>query len=210
MGLIKVVGKAKREVEQDQMEITITFTSRTKDTSSSISKLTDECEIFLQKWKDSPYSKIDFMLKDEEIEPTDYYDKSPRVTSKRSLYVDIPYDGSIRSFIYKVIEDNELAVSVKFNYYSSKMDEVKKELLAEAVLDSKNRAEILASSTNQKVVEIEKITTKDYNDSYYSDDSKTYNVKDLLLECDSYGLIDEIDLKTITLEEEVYVDWVIQ
>ena len=210
MGFIKVVGKAKREVQQDEMEITITFNVRTKETASSINKLTDECEVFLEKWKEGPFSNVEFLLEGEHIGSEVYYEKGPRVEGNRKLYVKVPYHGALRSFIYKVIEENELSAAVDFNYSFSKSEEVRKELLAEAVLDSKEKAEIIASSTKQKVIEIEEIKTNDYNDSWQEEED-AHRAKNLKVEMDCcYGLADNLQLKTIVLEEEVHVKWLIQ
>ena len=104
-----------------------------------------------------------------------------------------------------ILKKNQISALVDTNYYCSKEQELRKELLKEALLDSKSKAELLADANQQILQGIEKIEEigihEDPLDLMCIWQAKYTERK---------SLSDQLGSKELNIEAEILVTWNIQ
>lgn len=156
MGKIMVVGRAEREYKPDKCSIGLKIETRCETAASASKESTEQLERLLEE------------LERLGIEPSEveiHYDRIDRrggygndeisYESDRSLWFEIAMDMAPVNAIRALIEEGFENVSFTVLHRVSNEGALRKELLAEAVADSRTKAEMLAQSMGQKIVGIE-------------------------------------------------------
>ena len=124
----------------------------------------------------------------------------------------MPFDPKVNNAIYTIIKKEDLNVETKTDFYLSDTKKIHDELLKEALLDSKRKAEMIASANNQIVKYAELISDNKYDAEYDDEDNKLNNVcaavRGIIL--DDNSLSAELSAKQIEEYANLYVTWVIE
>lgn len=208
MGTIKVKGYVEKEVAADLAEYVISFRGRDIKTSVSVNDARRQSEIFLKEMKDAGFDISQMHLDDDNIDDYRYDDRSTKSTNRKKSFK-VKFDPKISNLILSIIERNNLNVSIQTRFDISDKKSLHEELLKEAVKESKNRAELIASVNGQTVKYIDSV-----EDDIYEEEEKidVFGMK-LLESCvpgaDAY-ISDDLQGKLITQSATVYIKWVIE
>lgn len=208
MSVIKVRGVAKRKVLADIINIEIKFYSEDIKTSRATDKNNEQCERFLKKFKDVGVDPSFLRLSEDKI--ISNYSKSDLKTVSRTVNFEMPFDARINNAIMKIIKNEDLTVFIDTEFAISNKEQIHKELLQEALIDSKNKAELIASANNQSVKYIDSVSDnwKDIYDIDKDTSSLCGSINGLYLEDDSLSA--QLSAKYLEEYEAVYVSWVIE
>ena len=171
MGKIITKGYASREVEYDHMEITMKFHVREYDTKTAIRKITEECEAFLKKMKDSGVDVSKIKAGSNSVEKDSYGEKR-FVEAQRALTMEIPYDLNILDSIMKMTEADSLSADIDIDYSYSSEEETRNQLLKEATANARKKADLMAAATGTKVAGVERIKVERNNDDRRTQDER--------------------------------------
>ena len=159
MGAITVTGFAKRSVAYDRMIITVTFHAWAKTTDQVLTEIESQSEKFLQILKDEGFGIKSIQMKNTDLDEkkNNGSDKSfdISVSGSKSLLLDSPLNMKVINGIQDVIKENKMDASFSVSFYLSDTEELHRELLKEAIEDSRKKAEIIAESVGEKVIGIE-------------------------------------------------------
>lgn len=209
MSTIKIKGYASRKAVADSIKYNISFISKDMKTSRASEQVRKQCDIFLKNMKENGFDISIFHLDNDHVEKK--YNENEK-TACRLISFEILFDSKINNLIYTIIKKEDLNVEVSTEFSLSNEKKIHEELLKEAFLDSKNRAEIIASANNQKVKYAELITDNkndfDYDEKIDYENFKSGYVKGILF--DDNSLSAELSAKQIKEYAELYVTWVIE
>lgn len=202
MGKIKVRGYAESKIEVDECVYTVKFSHTDVYESEAIRRVKENCEEFLKVLKEKGFDLTSVHLSEDNILRT-----GNNKTCTRELKIIADASTKTNNFILGIVKDNKIEASVTTSYRYSKMDELHKQLLAIAVKDSKQKAEIIASASDSQVLSIDYMTFdryefEDYEDRY--ENVKCYVDRD---NNSSYGLSDELSNRLDIEREEVFITW---
>ena len=207
MSTIKIKGQATRKVYADTIKYRLSFYSKDQKASKAAERTREQCEIFLKDMKEYGFDISKFQLESDEISK-EYNSEEKKAT--RTLIILTDFDPKINNAIFNIIQKEDLTVETKTDYYLSYLDELHKELMQEALLDSRNKAELIASSNNQKVKYASLIS--EYRDDLWGEDDVAYRkcgiVRGILLDDESYS--SQLCAKEIEHTATLFVEWEIE
>lgn len=201
MGKIKVRGYAERKIEVDECEYTIRFSHTDTYESEAIRRVKDNSEKFL-----SVLQANGFDLKKAHMSDDSIIRNGTNKTYSRELKIVCDASTSTNNYMLGIIKNNNIEATVSTSYRYSKTNELHKELLGLAVKDSKQKAEIIASASDSKVLNIEYMTFDRYEfeDEIEYCDKCSYSINDYAT---TNSISDEISNKLNIEKEEVFVTW---
>lgn len=203
MGTIKVKGYSERKVLADVTNYQLTFKAIDLKPSYVITTIKDQCEIFLKELAGLGLDIKDVHLSEDEINTYKY--EKREAFGERQIQFRTPLSPVINDKVYQIIKDNNLNVDVETEYEYSNKIELHKELIKEAVLNSKNKAELIAEANEQKIKYIDSV---DYGDDYlYVQENLDDSIE---FECDDDSYFEKISGKEIVESEEIYIKWFIE
>ena len=202
MGKIKVRGYAERKIEVDECVYTIRFSHSDVYEAEAIRRVKENSEEFLRKLKEKGIDIRKVHLSD------DYITRGgSNKTCSRELKIVCDASTKTNNFMLNIVKDNKIEASVITNYRYSKTQELHKELLSLAVKDSKEKAEIIASASDSKVLNIDYMTF----DRYDTEEDEDYCAKEMRCDYDEAAVpcsvSDEISNKLNIESEEVFITW---
>lgn len=162
MSKIKVLGVAEREVECDVMRIRLTFECVGKNQKDTISQVMKECESFLEFIKGQ---KIDIRLYDDSVKEVSLKENVKGYKTEKTLVIKGKYDGTLINVIHEICLRKGFTVSMDVDMGISKEKEVvsRKELLEEALRNSREEAELIMKTEGKTKLELSSV---DRNDRY--------------------------------------------
>lgn len=130
------------------------------------------------------------------------------MNAKRRLEIRIPFNMSVINRIRQIVDENEYSIEFSLNHEMSNESEIREELIKEALLDSKKKAEELAATLGLKVVGVESLKT-------YNKSGKIYVAKDRMavparLEVPQFLRSNKLQAKEEKLSETIEVVWTIE
>ena len=143
MGKLYVNGRAKQELNADMVNINLRFEARDENSTRALYIVTEQCEQFLGKLKKAGFNLDQVRLADDEVSQ-DRYDEERLYIASRSVEFDMPFEIKNYNAILDMIRKEQYEINLSTNYYLSNNDEVKEQLVQEAVVDSQKRAEQIA------------------------------------------------------------------
>lgn len=165
MGVFEIHGNAKRTVHYDVAVIGIDFVASEKTSYGASSKVMEYCENFLCKLEKMGIDPSHFTLQEDTVSDNRYSDDD-RVEATRSIRIKIPFKMDTINAIRDILDNEKCDVHFELDFDLSNEDEIKDELLKEALLDSRQKAEMLADSLGMKVIGIESVETYSRNRNY--------------------------------------------
>lgn len=156
MGKIKIEGKAEKYFKTDMIEMTIIFKKSDVLKADAINNLLAECEAFLSKLKNAGFNMENVTIESENskyhlLKELKHYDVEKRIVLK--FRADLKLSNTLIKLLQ--LEDYEAEYTLSFLFADKA--ELQKQLLLEAIENSKNKADMIASSMNMKIIGIEEI-----------------------------------------------------
>ncbi len=219
MGKIKIIGKAKREYQPDQCEINLTLNARKRTSDVSSKQVNDQMEKLLAAFVDIGIQPENIVITTDKALPLSELrfqgsDESPKeflYEAARGIRLTVSPDQRIINIIRDITEDGFKNISFSRTYKVSNEIALRKELLKEAIADSKAQALFLAESMGQRIVGVETANLsgrEEFSDSWESEIEKTMRN---LRGCSpsQRPLSDKLKADTIELSAEVNIVWLI-
>jgi len=207
MGQIKIKGSAKREFKADAMEITISVSTKGETPALAVNKGKKETERVLQLLVDLglDLSKVT-MKKDKVSEPSRYDDEKFYHFEKE---ISFKTDANLITLeqLSSGIINEEINATYSEYFSLTDVEAAKKEVLQEALLDAKKKAEAIAETLGQKVVGIECAKCDDYDDD---DIIEPIAHKMCLAEGSGSSLASQLSPDTISIDKSIDVSWIIE
>lgn len=217
MGKIKIIGNAVHEYQPDVCLLYFEFSSRNKTSDLASKNTNNQCEKLLSELVDKGFKPETILITEDSVRQLDRYDyqlKSENAPNdylyeaRRQIKLTVPADQRIINNIRDVTERGYKNLSVSIVYALSNEIDLKKDLLKEAVEDSRSQAEYFSKIMGQKIIGIESANISDGSD--YEDPvepEKHYYCK--LDAPSARPLSDNLSIEKIKLEAEVNIVWLI-
>lgn len=207
MGTIKVIGNATRKVHPDVMKVDIVFEAQEKKSSYATRIVVEQCDRFLTRITDAGMDK-DLITLDDSVNSTSrprYRNESDVFEAERGIRIYLPYDAKILNDIVYILNEEDLNFRYNVRCEISNEEQIERELLAEAVKDSKARAEEIASSLSMELAGVKKIYSNDeYGDDFLFEESAR---KISVLGERERSVSDDLNSIERKLEQSVVVIW---
>lgn len=210
MGKLKVIGKARKEFTCDIMYVKISFNAWAEDTSNAIETSMSQCDMFLGILEEHGVDITMIHISNAGVSQ-DMNDDNLEVSAEREIELRMPFDMNTLNRLTEIIKENSLKVDMDISFKLSNMLELHEQLLKEAVLDSKKKAEMIASAMGQKVIGIETLNAGERYNSYDSEEKSYYDqFSHKIGETHSRSKSNRLQAPLITEYEHVDVEWIIE
>ena len=210
MGTIKTKGYAERKVPADTTEFEITFSEYDIKEEGAIQKCNDECERFLQSLTGIGIKIEDIQLHLDRISKSNY-DNQRKITCTKSITFPTICNPKFNSALSQVISKGKRHVELITTNSIENDTEIKKDLLKEAILDSKRKAELIASADGRKIIGIDSVYEDGYADSWKEDDMDIKcgaTPEGFLL--DQNTLTSNLSVPKIKIQASINISWSIE
>lgn len=209
MGKLMITGKAEREVCYDVVELTVTFYNDDRNSSDAIDTVIKQSEKFLSiiASKGADISKI--RMDDDSLERSSRYDDKRRSSARRSFTLRTAFDMKFINSISQIIRNENFNAEIKYDYLLTNKEEIHKELLKEALEDSRKKAEMIAETVGEKITGIDEMkldNIKAYIRQHMEE--RELSFVDYYESESSYS--DELSSPVTTETETVNVTWIIE
>jgi len=203
MGTIRIMGYAERKVNADIVDYYINFFSCERKASEALKNSKEQCELFLKELKKCGLDMPKIHLSEDRVDEPRYDDN--RVDAEREIHFRSTFDPAFNNVISEIVHKNDLSVNINTEYSYSKKKELHEELLKEAVLNSKAKAELIAETTGQKVKYIDSVS----EDRYFDDpgDDTSYIMAPMKGKPTPDDVFNEVSGKELTESEAICVTW---
>lgn len=163
MGKIKITGTAKREVAADVMNIIIAISAKGKTPELAIREGKEDVEKLLQLLVNLGIDITKVEMQEEEVSDGSRYsdDKSEYKFSKR-VNIKAALNLKLLETLGTGIADNRISAVYVENFYYSNERSLERELVREALMDSREQAFSLAEALGQSVKGMEEIIGEEY------------------------------------------------
>ena len=206
MGKIMVIGNAERDYAPDRCTLNLEIKA-TGDTAGKASLTSsEECEKLLSKLVALGIKPEDVEIYRDQIE-RDYRSKGSVYDSQKFLRIDIPASMSLVNSVRQVIESGFKGVSFSANYSISNEADLNRQLLKEAIADSKRQAEFLAESMGIRVTGIDTANLSGIEDIY--DLTEEPNEVRMYGGLGGRALSDQLKPEKVNLSAHVKIVWLV-
>lgn len=163
MSVFEIEGVAKREVPCDLAKIVIKFKAVEKNGYEASKKVMEQCDSFLGQAIEMGMKLEDFQLENHRVDKA-RYDDLDNMFAERSIMIRIPFDMEKINRIQELLQEGKYDYEIDVDGDISNRRELKMELAAEALNNSKTEAELLAASLGITVKSIESIRRDRWDD----------------------------------------------
>ena len=204
MGKLTIVGSSKKECSCDIMYITLTFKTWERDTAKALAQTKSQCDDCLQILEQNgiPVDKIH--ISDDEISQS-MQNNVLLVSVSRKIKLRLSFNMVFLNSLSEIIRKSSYTVDMNTSFSLSNKEEIHHQLIKDAVLDSRKRAEIIAQTMNQNIVGIK--TLHRYSGNTH-DDNTYYDIMSIFSKKSSIS--DKLSAPLCTETEQVEVEWIIK
>ena len=207
MSIFEITGKSERRINYDIAIIKITFSASSKITYDSSEKTLNDCEVFLEEIEKLGIKPSSFSLDNDEV-TEDIYRNDPDYESERCIKLEIPFDMVIINSIHELLNTNKYNAEFEMDHKLSNEKKIRTELINEAVLDSKEKAEMLAKTLGMKVKGIKSMATdNEYGNYSYMEHEEC---RRMAVAAGSSKKTNELKSKDTMIHERVEVKWILE
>ena len=164
MGQIKIKGIAKKEFKADVMEITISISTKGETAALAVNKGKKETERVLQLLVDIGIDLSKATMKKERVSEPSRYDDDKFYEFEKDISLKTDANLNVLDILSSGIIDKEINATYTEYFSLSYVETAQNEVLQEALLDAKKKAETIAKTLGQKVVGIECAKCDDYDE----------------------------------------------
>ena len=207
MSIFEITGISERRINYDIAIIKITFLASGKVTYDTSAKTLKDCEMFLEEIEKIGIKPSSFSMDNDEV-TEDRYKDDYDYDSERCIKLEIPFDMVVINSIHELLNTNKYNAEFEMNHKLSNEKKIRTELINEAVLDSKEKAEMLAKTLGMNVKGIKSMAT----DNEYGNYSYTEH-EDCRRIAVAAGLSEksnELKSKDTMIRERVEVKWILE
>lgn len=209
MGKLMITGKAEREVYYDVVELTVTFYNDDKDSSDAIDTVIRQSEKFLSIIASNGADISKIRMDDDSLERSSRYDDKKRSSARRSFCLRYAFDMKFINSISQMIRDENFNAEIDYDYLLSNKEEIHKELLKEALEDSRKKAEMIAETVGEKITGIDEMKHESIATNIkYREFERGLSYMERYESESSYS--DELSSPVATETETVNVTWIIE
>ncbi len=155
MGKLNIIGTAERKIQCNAMHIYLTFSAGGITSAKASETVMQNCDSFLTMLKEKQIDISHIFLENLHTERS--YSKKEEYRSERKIRLDFAFDMSLLNQFDFWIQNAQSDILLHTEFYISNLAEIRKELLKEAVEDSRKKAEMLADTMNQKITGFEEV-----------------------------------------------------
>lgn len=166
MSKLTITGRSKRKVEADYERITIRFQAHAESSAAASIKVISECESFLEELTQWGILLDWIHMSNDDINQ-EYDDMNVDAEATREIKIEMPYNMEFNNSIMELVQEKKMNVDFEISYYISNEEAIHNELLKEALADSKEKAELIASAEGQRIIGID---TAEMSNWYNSQD----------------------------------------
>lgn len=163
MAEITVVGNAQREVKCDTACYEFTLRKIGKSISEATRLVDEETEKFLIAAEKNGVQPNAFVMGTITTGNTYYDEDENQCKVSRTITLIASVDPKISNAVLQMITNEGLDVRVEEEHYVKDLGNIHKELLKEAIADSKRNADLIADSAGKAVLGISRIDVSDYS-----------------------------------------------
>lgn len=214
MGKTMVVGKAEQEFAPDRCEIIYEIETRAATATEASKQASEQCERLVEKLKAMGFEPGEIVLSQDRIDRTGgFRSEEPYYESKRMLALRIPVDIALVNRLRDIIEEGLRDVSFSAIYEVSNEAEIRRQLLKDAVADSRAKAEYLAESMGLSLAGVDSANLSGTEDVYDLCEESEDIGERAYLACSIGSLrpvLDDLTPEKVTISEEVKIVWLIE
>lgn len=158
MGEISIRGKAEREYEYDIIIINLSFLLDEIKAADATKKVMEQCESFLNRLDHLGIGRDSVRFEKDEIDTV--YDRETDEETfavKRTISITTDFNMKVINTIMDIIAEEKYDVEMDYNYGFSEVNVIHKQLLKEAVEDSRKKAEAIAEVVGSRIIGIQKV-----------------------------------------------------
>ncbi len=185
-----------------------------RKTAAEASKaLSEQCEALLAKLKELGIEPDSIRIQNDRTERKSRY-KTDEILyeSNKDLWIEIPVEMKLINMIRGIVEDGFKNVSFLTFYSISNENELKEQLMKEAVSNSRAKAELLASAIGQRIIGVDSANLSGDEDvCFLADDrDEEEEVYYMCQENSRYPLSDKLTPHEETVDTTVKIVWIIE
>lgn len=207
MGEMTVKGYAERRVECDIVKYTLEFNAEGMTIPEAVEEVNKELEHFLEIMDNNGIKSDMFKPEDNNTSKKYSFDEGEKpYLSERKISIIMPLSTYNINSMMQYIAKYNLNVVLEEEYIYSDLGALHKELLRDAIADSKSKAELIASFTGQKIKGIKRVSTE------YSECDMDFMLKEkaCILGSPAPSYAEHLSNPVIEEEEKVEVVWLIE
>lgn len=202
MGKITTEGSASRRVSPDRMILTLCFFQRSAEIDRSIATAHAQCEAFLAALQAAGFPLEQVKLQNDELGRG--YDENQSFITNRTIELRTETDLSIATWVYEWIRKERSSATCNVRFELSDPESVRKELLAEAYRDAREKAELLVELFDGLITGIDTIGG---DAEMPMSRAMLFKGADNMLEASPNPLTDSLEAAELELRESVRVTW---
>lgn len=205
MAKLAVAGYAKKDVSYDLITIKITFSSSDKSSARASKMVVGQCDTFLKKVQEKGLKINQIRLKEDSIRQERY--TGEKAVASREICIEMEYSMPFINFIMRLIQEQNCDIEYSTSYKLSNEKEIHEQLLKEAMLDSKRKAESMATSLGQKVIGLKSAENESKREYSFFD---IMEMNDDYFDDEEYSPSDELQSPLSVESEEVIAVWIVE
>ena len=214
MGKIKVNGNAERLYDPDMFVLTLTVSERGDTVSEASDYMREDVESLLAELDKLGITAEYIKLEEDTVEErrrTYSNEEEISYISRRRLSISMVSDVEIVNAVRRIIADEKTDITMELEFKVSNIEDIRKQLLREAVEDAKAKALLIADAMDQKLVGIE---SADAGDSRYDiyEEIEVADMDGMLAEPRGFSMkerSDDLKAKQIRISSEIDIVWLI-
>ena len=207
MGVLRVKGNSTKEFTCDVMYINFVFKAWDNTSEQAIGKVRTNCNEFIQTMENEGVSIENIHLNDERITTIKDDKNIIWVNASRKIEIRLKFNMKLLNRISDIVRDNGFTADMDVSFSLSNMNEIHAQLIEDTVIDSKNKAEMIAQTMGQKVKGIIELDAKHissgWDDDLFCDAFAMFNRK-------SDSVSDRLQAPLTKEHENVEVKWEIE
>ena len=214
MGKIKVNGNAERLYDPDMFVLTLTVSERGDSVSEASDYMSEDVESLLAELEKLGISSEYIKLEEDTVEErrrTYSNEEEISYISRRRLSISMVSNMEIVNAVRRIIADEKTDITMELEFKVSNVEDIRKQLLREAVEDAKAKALLIADAMDQKLIGIE---SADAGDSRYDiyEEIEVADMDGMLAEPRGFSMkerSDDLKAKQIRISSEINIVWLI-
>jgi len=217
MGKVLVLGKAEKKIAPDSCDITITIESRKNTSAAALKEASVLCEQLLSKIQHIglDLKKIDISHDSLSFE-SDYRSDKKYYQALKRILIHTSSDTSSINTIKSIMEEGVNGISYHLRYSIADEADIRKQLMKEAIMDSRRKADFLAESTGNRIIGVDSANLTENEDVYdvsKDDEMEDWCEHERVVPCcaagSAYPLSDNLKPEEIELEAQVRIVWLL-
>ena len=214
MGKIKVNGNAERLYDPDMFVLTLTVSERGDSVSEASDYMREDVESLLAELEKLGISSEYIKLEEDTVEErrrTYSNEEEISYISRRRLSISMVSDVEIVNAVRRIIADEKTDITMELEFKVSNIEDIRKQLLREAVEDAKSKALLIADAMDLKLVGIESADAEDSRYDIY-EEIEVADMDGMLAEPRGFSMkerSDDLKAKQIRISSEIDIVWLI-